>query len=508
MRSFRFSAFASIIATYALIFIGGLVRVSGAGLGCPDWPKCFGHWYPPLSPDDLPAYIDPVRFNFTLAWIEYGNRLVGVLVGLAILVTAILALLYYRRYRKVLIPSLTAAVLVAFQGWLGGVVVTMELKPILVSAHLVLAFATALLLLYAFLHSYYIDRSLKSESVYPPQARPLLVGLGIFTTIQILLGAQVRGHLEQIADQFPLLSDFEWLTRIGAFHDIHMVVGTLTVLTALVSGFFILRLSEMPTRVTRDAVWLMMGLAVAQLGIGLSFLAAGLLPILQLFHLWLAALLIGCELVVFVTIAAEYALPEDIQQTINKGVIAGVVMTALLTTAGFAVIKEAELSRSNMGSYSRLPEFMLIDTEGKAFSLSDMRGKVSLVNFTCVDCDPRAAGASVAMAHLYEKYQHSDRLQFISITTDPDRDTPDALRQYATELGVGDGRWRFLWGKPDEIRQLIEEGFHMSWDLSYERRTSLVLVDQAGRVRGFYEYDNPDVIELLQEHIRQLVRQG
>lgn len=508
MRSFRFSAFASIIATYALIFIGGLVRVSGAGLGCPDWPKCFGHWYPPLSPESLPDYIDPARFNFTLAWIEYGNRLVGVLVGLVILVTAILALRYYRTHRKVLLPSLAAAVLVAFQGWLGGVVVTMELKPILVSAHLVLAFATALLLLYAFLHSYYIDRSLKSESVYPAQARPLLIGLGVLTSIQILLGAQVRGHLEQIEDAFPLLSDMEWLSRIGAWQDIHMVVGTLTVLTALVTGFLIIRLSEMPTRVTRDAVWLMMVLAVAQLVIGFCFLAVGLLPILQLFHLWLAALLIGCVLVVFVTIAAEYALPEDIQQTINAGVIAGVVLAALLTAAGFAVIKEAELSRSNTESYSRLSDFMLINTDGTPFTLNDLRGKVSLVNFTCVDCDPRAAGASVEMAVLYEKYKHSDKLQFVSITTNPDKDTPDALKQYGEELGVVDNRWRFLWGQPDEVRRLIEEDFHLSWDLSYERRTSLVLVDQAGRVRGYYEYDSPDVIELLQEHIRQLVREG
>ena len=508
MRSFRFSAFASIIATYALIFIGGLVRVSGAGLGCPDWPKCFGRWYPPLSSADLPAYIDPARFNITLAWIEYGNRLVGVTVGLLILASAILALKYYREHRKVLIPSLLAAVLVAFQGWLGGVVVTMQLKPILVSAHLVLAFATALLLLYAFLHSYYVGRSLESESVYPSQAKPLLIGVGALVSVQILLGAQVRGRLEQVVDQFPLLSDFEWLSRIGAVQDIHMVIGTLTMLAALVAGFFILRLSEMPTRVTRDAVWLMMLLAVAQVSLGVVFLAIGFQPILQLFHLWLAALLIGCVLVAFVTINSKYALPEDIQRMINKGVIAGVVLAALLTAAGFAVIKEAELSRSNMGSFSRLTEFSLLDTEGKVFSLADMRGKVTVVSFTCLDCDSRAAGASIEMANLYEKYQHSDKLQLISITTDPDRDTPAALAAYATELGVADNRWRFLWGQPDEVKLLIEEGFHLSWDLSYERRTSLVLVDQAGRVRGFYEFDNPDVMALLREHIRQLVRLG
>jgi len=86
----RFSTLTTLL-TYILIFVGGLVRVSGAGMGCPDWPKCFGRWIPPTSLDQLPTDIDPAQFNIVLAWIEYSNRLVGVVIGLMITATLILA---------------------------------------------------------------------------------------------------------------------------------------------------------------------------------------------------------------------------------------------------------------------------------------------------------------------------------------------------------------------------------------------------------------------------------
>ena len=73
MKLFQFFAYLSTGMTYLLIFIGGLVRVSGAGMGCPDWPKCFDRWIPPTNIDQLPEHIDPSKFNIVLAWIEYSN---------------------------------------------------------------------------------------------------------------------------------------------------------------------------------------------------------------------------------------------------------------------------------------------------------------------------------------------------------------------------------------------------------------------------------------------------
>ena len=97
---FKKFALASTTATYLLIFIGGLVRVSGAGLGCPDWPKCFGRWIPPLSYNQIPVGFDVSNFNLTLAWIEYINRLAGMITGLLILITALLAIKNFRRTKQ------------------------------------------------------------------------------------------------------------------------------------------------------------------------------------------------------------------------------------------------------------------------------------------------------------------------------------------------------------------------------------------------------------------------
>jgi cytochrome c oxidase assembly protein subunit 15 len=156
MRNFRRLAYLTVLAVYFLIFVGGLVRVAGAGLGCPDWPKCFGHWIPPLSVEEIPADVDPSSFNLTLAWIEFGNRLVGMSVGLLVLATALLAIKVHRREPRILFPSLAAALLTAYQGWQGGQVVASELKPIIVSLHLFLSFLIVSLLVYVAQRSHFL----------------------------------------------------------------------------------------------------------------------------------------------------------------------------------------------------------------------------------------------------------------------------------------------------------------------------------------------------------------
>ncbi|HEX4914405.1 MAG TPA: COX15/CtaA family protein, partial [Vicinamibacterales bacterium] len=89
LTSFQRLALWTTAATYFLILVGGLVRASGAGLGCPDWPRCFGSWIPPASAAALPPQFDISQFNPTLMWTEYLNRLLGVIVGLLILATTI-----------------------------------------------------------------------------------------------------------------------------------------------------------------------------------------------------------------------------------------------------------------------------------------------------------------------------------------------------------------------------------------------------------------------------------
>ena len=148
------SAVTATLLSYLLIFVGGLVRVSGSGMGCPDWPKCFGRWIPPLSVDQIPSYIDPTMFNITLAWIEYGNRMLGVLVGISIIILNILAIYYFRKHFSLLFSSLLSLVIVIAEGFLGALVVSSVLNPFIVSLHMLLALILVSVLSYICIQSF------------------------------------------------------------------------------------------------------------------------------------------------------------------------------------------------------------------------------------------------------------------------------------------------------------------------------------------------------------------
>ena len=145
--SFQRLAIAATAVTYLLIAVGGLVRASGAGLGCPDWPRCFGSWIPPASAADLPPGFDPAQFNPTLMWTEYLNRLLGVTVGFVILAATVSAWRHHRREPRILWPVVAAVLLTGFQGWLGGRVVAHDLAAWIVTVHMLVALVIVALLL-------------------------------------------------------------------------------------------------------------------------------------------------------------------------------------------------------------------------------------------------------------------------------------------------------------------------------------------------------------------------
>jgi heme a synthase len=149
LNAYQKTALLTVAATIFLIFVGGLVRASGAGLGCPDWPKCYGRWIPPLTVADLPPGYDPAEFNALKTWTEYINRLIGVLVGLFITATFLQSFRYWKTLPSVVVASFAALVLVVFQGWLGGQVVRSGLSEGIITAHMILAMVLLTTLLYA-----------------------------------------------------------------------------------------------------------------------------------------------------------------------------------------------------------------------------------------------------------------------------------------------------------------------------------------------------------------------
>ena len=127
----------TILTVYLLILVGGIVRSTGSGMGCPDWPKCFGKYVPPTDISELPEDYKTIfavqgreiaDFNAVHTWIEYINRLLGVLTGFFILITAVLSVSFWKKDKIITLLSILALIAVIFQGWLGAKVVSTDLQ--------------------------------------------------------------------------------------------------------------------------------------------------------------------------------------------------------------------------------------------------------------------------------------------------------------------------------------------------------------------------------------------
>ena len=287
--SFQRLALWTTATTYFLILVGGLVRASGAGLGCPDWPRCFGSWIPPASAADLPPQFDPSLFNPTLMWTEYLNRLLGVTVGFLILATVVSAWRHHRREPRILWTSVTALLLTGFQGWLGGRVVVHELAAWIVTAHMIVALVIVQLLLYATVTGRTSGTS-TSDTVRTPGTSFLI----LVTMIQIALGTQVRGAIDVALDSgVPRVSA---VASVGTLDHLHrgaalvVLAGSLLIALRLRSRF-------RGERTLLRWGYVVAGLAAAQAALGVLMAYVSLLPAAQVGHLTIASLLLGAETV-------------------------------------------------------------------------------------------------------------------------------------------------------------------------------------------------------------------
>ena len=306
MKNFRFLAMIATLATYFLIFLGGLVRVSGAGLGCPDWPKCFGRWIPPFSANQLPSNIDPSMFNFTLAWIEYINRLAGMIVGILIAAVAIWAIIKYFKVIRIVVPAVLAALLVAYQGWQGGQLVASRLEPFLVSFHMFIAFLIAGLMIYITQQSYYLDvHGTEAEASYPRKLKIWTGLIWLLALIQIVMGTQLREAVEIAVRNFPILNNSGALDIIGAIKFVHPSIGIALAIAALIISLWALSKSVRPSSLVWQSSWTLIGLAVIQLLIGVVMLFAGLPQLTQVLHLWAAALMFGVISIMYLALGQK-----------------------------------------------------------------------------------------------------------------------------------------------------------------------------------------------------------
>lgn len=162
---------------------------------------------------------------------------------------------------------------------------------------------------------------------------------------------------------------------------------------------------------------------------------------------------------------------------------------------------------------AELPAFSLVSEDGKPFTREDMLGRVWIADFVftaCADACPRLQAKMKGLQDRLLPAGQGGNIALLSISVDPERDTPEKLRQYAQIFGARPSLWRFLTGDQKEVERTVVQGFHTAmakmpapaqaaglvdthaeaFDIMHGER--LVLVDRMGRLRGFYDADDAD----------------
>lgn len=229
MRNFQRVIFLAIFGTYLVILAGAVVRGTGSGLGCPDWPRCFGQWVPPTDIAELPGNYKEIYkiagktiadFDPFKTWTEYINRLLGVLLGIVMIILFGLSFTVKRFERNLPWYCGGLLILIIIQGGIGALVVSTHLKPFIITIHMFLA----ILLLFGLIYlRKYCDDLTNTSIVLKADVKALrltriLVGL---TFIQVMLGTQVRqqvDHLMRDTMEATALTVIEKLGGIFYFH--------------------------------------------------------------------------------------------------------------------------------------------------------------------------------------------------------------------------------------------------------------------------------------------------
>lgn len=157
---------------------------------------------------------------------------------------------------------------------------------------------------------------------------------------------------------------------------------------------------------------------------------------------------------------------------------------------------------------AELPDFRLIDEDGQPFARKDLLGKVWVADFvftSCADACPRLQGKMKKIQDGLLPPERGGNIGLLSISVDPQRDTPQKLKQYQQIFGARRGLWRSLTGEQAEVERTVVRGFHTAmakvpregvdphaeaFDIMHGER--LVLVDRLGRIRGYYDAADRD----------------
>jgi len=257
--SFKFFAKFTLVSIFLIIVAGSVVRMTGSGMGCPDWPKCFGFIIPPTHIEQVEwretqpffagqmiiyeAQLWSAKTNFTTGgsydasnwapykkhnyaifnathtWFEYINRLIGALSGIFTFVMLLMSLRFWNSKRKIVFLSAVVVFLMGFQAWLGASVVFSVLQPAQITIHMLVALLIVALMMY--LISELPESTKKDPLIFDKTLNRLLVVAIILSLIQITLGTQVRQLIDEISRSLGHTQRDLWIGLAGNTFKFH-----------------------------------------------------------------------------------------------------------------------------------------------------------------------------------------------------------------------------------------------------------------------------------------------
>ncbi len=205
----------------------------------------------------------------------------------------------------------------------------------------------------------------------------------------------------------------------------------------------------------------------------------------------------------------------DSRVKLRRGLIWGLLVVTLLAVAGAALFQKKDRTEPPPLAFGPAPDFELINRDGRAVRSSDLAGKPWIAGFIFTRCPASCPIMTTRMARLNEDLEGVD-FRLVSISVDPEHDTPEVLRRYAESFKAPD-RWLFLTGRRDEIHRLSKEGFKLGIDDNPPppapgepptepilHSTRIVLVDGAGQIRGYYNAFSEEDLEKLKRDLRAI----
>jgi len=329
----------TIIVTLLVILAGGIVRSTGSGMGCPDWPKCFDRYIPPTNVSQLPAnykekyvagrlkknekfakYLEsmgkvaladsirhdksitvPEEFNPTKTWTEYLNRLAGVAAGIFLLLTVVYSFTYRKTAKRIIVLSILNLLVVGYQGWLGSIVVSTNLAQWVVTVHMLLALVILAISIYTYNYAKQLNKAPSVIMYRILWLKGFLFFTLVISIIQIVLGTDVREAVDVIAKSLAYGSKATWISKVGSVFSYHRDLAILVVITnAIVYKMVIDRFSGKAAPLLTARFILITLLIQLLSGFALAYIAFP--PAAQALHILFSTLLFSLQFYLYLLV--------------------------------------------------------------------------------------------------------------------------------------------------------------------------------------------------------------